>query len=188
MTAILIETITAHYKKYYHINCEKCRWGLWARARGVRGEGARGPHSLSQIQIARIYAHSSPTGIYLTLLFTYPFICFAPISPDREFLCLHAPGPLAPGPGACPRKAATCQHFTATITQFSSKRSTFIGLYGNNLTLLTPVNIFVCTAAWAWLITPVCCPYPGALTCLILVLSRLNHWRQTHVWKQYLSS
>lgn len=75
-----------------------------------------------------------------------------------------------PGPGACPRKATTCERFTATITQFSRKRSTFIGLYGNNLTLLTPVNIFIRTAAWAWLITPVCCPYPGAPTRVILGL------------------
>lgn len=78
----------------------------------ARGRRARTP--LSLIQIARIYAHSSPTGIYPTLLFTYPFICFAPISPDREFLCLHAPV-------VCPRKAATCERFRATITQFSSE-------------------------------------------------------------------
>lgn len=72
---------------------------------------------LSQIQIARIYA-LSPTGIYPSLLFTYPFICFAPISPDREFLCLHAPG-------ACNRKASTCEHFTAAITQFSRTISVY---------------------------------------------------------------
>lgn len=104
--------------------------------RRVTGRGG-GPHPLSQIQIARIYVHSSPTGIYPTLLFTYPFICFAPISTDREFLCLHAPG-------VCPRKATTCERFTATITQFSSERSLFIGLRSNNVTLPTSVNIFVC--------------------------------------------
>lgn len=60
----------------------------------------------------------SPTGIYPTLLFTYPFICFAPISPDREFLCLHAPG-------ACNRKASTCERFTAAITQFSRAISVY---------------------------------------------------------------
>lgn len=122
-------------------------WRVRGCADGAVGERrGRGTRTLSQIQIARIYALSSPTGIYLTLLFTYPFICFAPISPDREFLCLHVP--LAPTrPRGCPRKAATCQHFTATITQFPSKRSPFIGLCGNNLALLTPVNIFVCTAA-----------------------------------------
>lgn len=107
----------------------------------MQGAGVAGllsPYALSQIQIARIYAHSSPTGIYLTLLFTYPFICFTPISPDREFLCMHAPV-------ACPHKVATCERFTASITQFSSERSLFIGLYSNNLTLLNSVNIFVCT-------------------------------------------
>lgn len=106
--------------------------------KGRRATGCETRTPLSQIQIARIYALSNPAGIYLTLLFTYPFICFAPISPDREFLCLHAPG-------ACPRKAPTCERFTATITQFSSKRYPFIGLYGNNLTLSTTVNIFVYT-------------------------------------------
>lgn len=116
------------------INCQSGRQCAGVKTRhGVRG----GPHPLSQIQIARIYAHSSPTGIYPTLLFTYPFICFAPISPDREFLCLHAPG-------VCPRKATTCERFTATITQFSSERSPFIGLRSNNVTLPTSVNIFVC--------------------------------------------
>lgn len=67
------------YKKCVKLIAEKER----GMVDGVRRCGG-GPHPLSQIQIARIYAHSGPTGIYLTLLFTYPFICFAPISPRQR--------------------------------------------------------------------------------------------------------
>lgn len=97
---------------------------------GVRGAGwgREGPAPPCHRYKSRGFTHTPAPGIYLTLLFTYPFICFAPISPDREFLCLHVPG-------AQPRKAATCERFTARITQFSSERSAFIGLHCYKLAL-----------------------------------------------------
>lgn len=105
---------------------------LIVRTTGVWGRGRKGPHlpvtDTNRADLRTLQPHRNLTDA--TLLFTYTFICFAAISPDREFLCLHAPGA-----GAWPRKAATCERFTARITQFSSERSAFIRLYCNKLAL-----------------------------------------------------
>lgn len=115
------------YKNICQISCENKRGGRSSEgvARGWKGEGVSPHLPVTDTNRADLRV-LSPSGIYPTLLFTYHFICFVPISPYREFLCLHAPD-------ACPRKAATCERFTAAITQFSSERSAFIGLFGNKL-------------------------------------------------------
>lgn len=110
-----------------------------ARAGGVRCGVGAGPLPCHRYKSRGFTRTRAPLEFirrfYLRILL---FVSLLLVPIENFYVCMRQ--------GACPRKVTTCERFTATITQFSSKRSLFIGLWSNNLTLLTPVNIFVCMA------------------------------------------